>query len=119
MSAPGVLLTTLSIRTSASGRQYLSGYLGKCRVVAFTGEPDRFGNETWDIFLAEPDRRSDSEHHAANGNRSSPPEAGGQRRSGSRIYAARPSRQAQLNAAADDAIARYGAPEQFDDSIPF
>jgi hypothetical protein len=49
-----VLLTTLSIRTSAKGRSYLSGYLGKASVVAFEGEPDKFGNETWDVFLSEP-----------------------------------------------------------------
>lgn len=52
MSSPRVLLMTLSIRTAASGRSYLSGFLGKARVVAFAGEPDRFGNPTWDILLA-------------------------------------------------------------------
>jgi hypothetical protein len=57
MSAPRVLLTTLSVRTSARGRQYLSGFLGKSRVVAFEGEADRFGNATWDIFVAEPEPR--------------------------------------------------------------
>jgi hypothetical protein len=54
---PRVLLTTLSVRTSAAGRQYLSGFLAKARVVAFEGEPDRFGNPTWDLFLSEPEPR--------------------------------------------------------------
>ena len=52
---PGkVLLTTLSVRTSAKGRSYLAGFLGKAAVVAFAGEPDKFGNQTWDLFLSEP-----------------------------------------------------------------
>ena len=57
MSASRVLLTTLSVRTSARGRPYLTGFLGKSRVVAFEGEADRFGNPTWDIFVAEPEPR--------------------------------------------------------------
>jgi hypothetical protein len=55
--SPRILLTTLSVRTSAKGRPYLSGFLGKSRVVAFEGEADRFGNPTWDIFVAEPEPR--------------------------------------------------------------
>ena len=57
MANARVLLTTLSVRTSAKGRPYLSGFLGKSRVVAFEGEADRFGNPTWDIFVAEPEPR--------------------------------------------------------------
>ena len=57
MSGIRVLLTTLSVRTSARGRPHLSGFLGKSRVVAFEGEADRFGNPTWDIFVAEPEPR--------------------------------------------------------------
>lgn len=49
-----VLLATLSVRTSARGRPYLSGFLGRARVVAFEGKPDKWGNATWDIFVAEP-----------------------------------------------------------------
>ena len=60
MSNPRVLLTTLSVRTSARGRQFLSGFLGKSRVIAFEGEADRFGNATWDIFVAEPEPRDGS-----------------------------------------------------------
>ena len=47
-----VLLVTLSCRTSSKGRTYLSGYLGKCRVVGFPGQPDRYGNETFDAFVS-------------------------------------------------------------------
>ena len=57
MTSARVLLTTLSVRTSAKGRPYLSGWLGKASVVAFEGEPDRFGNPTWNIFVAEPEPR--------------------------------------------------------------
>ncbi len=49
-----VLLLTLSRRTSAKGREYMSGWLGKASVVAFQGEPDKFGNETWEVFVATP-----------------------------------------------------------------
>ncbi len=52
-----VLLMTLSQRTSARGNAYLSGWLGKAQVVGFAGEPDRFGNPTWDIYLTEPEPR--------------------------------------------------------------
>ena len=57
MTSPRVLLTTLSVRVSAKGRQYLSGWLGKASVVAFAGQPDKHGNPTWDVFLAEPEPR--------------------------------------------------------------
>jgi hypothetical protein len=57
MNSPRVLLTTLSARTSPKGRPHLSGFLGKSRVVAFEGEADRFGNPTWDVFVAEPELR--------------------------------------------------------------
>ena len=46
-----MLLVTLSQRTSAKGNSYLSGWLGKTNVVGFPGEPDKFGNETWDLFV--------------------------------------------------------------------
>jgi hypothetical protein len=55
MTNPRVLLTTLSARTSAKGRRYLAGWLGKASVVAFAGEPDRYGNPTWDVYLSEPE----------------------------------------------------------------
>jgi hypothetical protein len=51
---PKVLLMTLSERTSAKGRRYFSGWLGKASAVAFEGEPDKFGNPTWDLYAAEP-----------------------------------------------------------------
>ncbi len=57
MSNNKVLLTTLSVRTSSKGRQYLAGWLGKASLVAFEGEPDKFGNPTWDLFLVEPEPR--------------------------------------------------------------
>jgi hypothetical protein len=57
MSRPRVLLTRLSVRTSAKGREYLSGWLGKASVVGFKGEPDKYGNEAWDLYLSEPEPR--------------------------------------------------------------
>ena len=57
MSGPRVLLMQLSIRTSAKGTCYLSGWLGKAQVVGFPGEADKYGNPTWNIFVSEPERR--------------------------------------------------------------
>ena len=57
MSTSRVLLTTLSVRRSAKGTEYLSGWLGKASVVAFSGEPDKFGNATWDVFVCPPEQR--------------------------------------------------------------
>jgi hypothetical protein len=90
LRSPRVLLTALSVRTSAKGRQYLSGFLGKSRVAAFEGEADRYGNPTWDIFVGEPEprdgtpapRQSPPEREAANG-RTDTPAAAGARPSGS------------------------------------
>jgi hypothetical protein len=51
-----VLLMRLAIRESAKGTPYLSGYLGCARVVAFKAkEPDRYGNEQWEVYVAEPE----------------------------------------------------------------
>jgi hypothetical protein len=55
MSGPRVLLMRLSCRTSARGIEYLSGYLGAARVVAFKAkEPDKYDNEQWEVYVAEP-----------------------------------------------------------------
>ena len=53
MSGPDdkVLLTTLWERTSQKGTVYLSGYLGKARLVAFRGEPTEDGAPTWKLFV--------------------------------------------------------------------
>ena len=57
-TGPRVLLLTLSERTSGRGNRYLSGWLGKASVVAFPGEPDKFGNETWNVYVSEPEQRA-------------------------------------------------------------
>jgi hypothetical protein len=46
-----VLIATLWERTSAKGNAYLSGFLGKARIVGFRGEPRSDGAPTWDIYL--------------------------------------------------------------------
>jgi hypothetical protein len=62
MSGPRVLLMTLSERTSAKGTAYLSGWLGKARFVGFKAkDPDKYGNERWDIYAQEPEPKSDSD----------------------------------------------------------
>jgi hypothetical protein len=55
-----VLLMRLSIRESGRGTPYLSGFLGCACVVAFKGkEPDKYGNEQWEIFVAEPEPKGE------------------------------------------------------------
>jgi hypothetical protein len=65
---PCVLLLTLSARTSAKGRLYLSGWLGKASVVAFPGEPDKHGNPTWDLFVSTPEPRPEQQPQAKSNN---------------------------------------------------
>lgn len=52
MSAERVHLFDLRERTSAAGNRYLSGWLGKARVVAFL---DREADDpTWNVYLQSP-----------------------------------------------------------------
>jgi hypothetical protein len=48
---PKVLIATLWHRRSARGNDYLSGYLGKAKVIGFRGETMPDGIQTWNIFL--------------------------------------------------------------------
>jgi hypothetical protein len=60
MSGPRVLLMRLSIRESSKGTPYLSGFPGCARVVAFKSkEQDRWGNEQWEVFVSEPEPKSE------------------------------------------------------------
>jgi hypothetical protein len=57
-----VLLMRLSCRTSSRGNEYLAGYLGAARVVAFKSkEPDRYGNEQWEVFVADPEPKGNGD----------------------------------------------------------
>lgn len=53
MSGPTneVLLCSLWQRRSERGNEYLSGFLGKARIIGFRGEPTADGTPTWDIYL--------------------------------------------------------------------
>jgi hypothetical protein len=52
MSTPNkVLLAVLWQRTSERGNEYLSGFLGKARVVGFRGEATPDGIQTWNLYL--------------------------------------------------------------------
>ena len=51
---PRVLMAVLSVRTSAKGARYMTGWLGKGKLVAFPGKADKYGNETFDLYLSEP-----------------------------------------------------------------
>jgi hypothetical protein len=97
---PLVPLMTLSVRTSGKGRDYMVGWLGQAKVLAFAGEPDKFGNATWDVSLAQPEPRQGA------GARGRPHRRGG--------------RQQQQQAAAEASPApRHDEPEELDDESPF
>jgi hypothetical protein len=49
--SPKILLATLWERTSEKGNRYLSGFLGKARVIGFRGEPTADGTPTWDLYV--------------------------------------------------------------------
>ena len=46
-----ILLVTLWERTSGKGNTYVSGFLGKARIIGFHGEPTAEGTPTWDIYV--------------------------------------------------------------------
>jgi hypothetical protein len=61
-----VLVMTLWQRTSERGNEYLSGFLGKARVIGFRGEPTADGTPTWDLYVQpgkEQDERGGSGQH--------------------------------------------------------
>ena len=65
MASASVLLATLSVRTSAKGRKYLAGWLGKAKVVGFEGEADKFGNPTWNLYVSELEPRGDERERSS------------------------------------------------------
>jgi hypothetical protein len=54
---PKVLLLQLSERTSARGNRYMRGWLGRAAVVAFQGDKDEAGNQSWDVYVSTPEPR--------------------------------------------------------------
>lgn len=55
----GVLLTTLKLRTSVKGNEYLSGYLGKARVVGFKDREAPDGETHWNLFVQTIEQKQD------------------------------------------------------------
>jgi hypothetical protein len=68
---PKVLICTLWQRTSGRGNDYLSGFLGKARVVGFRGEPTPEGIATWNLFLqpGKEQEKAEEERKAASSRR--------------------------------------------------
>jgi len=50
---PKILLCSLWQRTSERGNEYLTGFLGKARIIGFRGEPVADDTLTWNIYLQE------------------------------------------------------------------
>ena len=127
MTSPRVLLTTLSVRVSAKGRQYLSGWLGKASVVAFEGQPDEHGNPTWDVFLAEPEPRNGPQRPIASpperdsgSGREIEPRSTDARPEGSQRPLRRESATARRERVAGEVATAYGLGEgDPDDALPF
>jgi hypothetical protein len=74
MADDKVLLCQLWERTSAKGTVYLSGFLGKARLVGFKGEQRADGTRIWDIYL--PGRDQQAVQAPARDNDRSPAAAG-------------------------------------------
>jgi hypothetical protein len=80
VSGPRVLLMTLSERISERGNVYLSGWLGRARLVGFKAkELDRYGNEQWEIYAAEPPPKADGDREPRQQSERAPPPTRGQR----------------------------------------
>jgi hypothetical protein len=63
---PKVLIATLWQRTSERGNEYLSGFLGKARIIGFRGEPTADGIPTWNLYLQpgkEQEERAEARSH--------------------------------------------------------
>lgn len=102
---PRVHLMTLSVRTSGKGNAYLAGWLGKASVVAFAGEPDKFGNPTWNVFLAE---RGERQERGQDASRSPRPSSHAGEAPGGRSGHRRQSNGSRRDQAAREVAARYG-----------
>jgi hypothetical protein len=60
-----VLLCTLSIRQSKAGKSYVTGWLGKSKLVGWSGMPDKFGNRTIDLYLTPQEERREPRRELA------------------------------------------------------
>jgi hypothetical protein len=60
-----ILIANLWQRTSANGNEYLSGFLGKARIIGFRGEPTADGTPTWDIYIAPGKQQSEAAEPAS------------------------------------------------------
>ena len=59
---PKVLLYKLSVRKSASGREYLSGWTGSAKLLGFKdAEPGKYGEEVWSVYAVTPPPKADAE----------------------------------------------------------
>ena len=56
-----VLIATLWQRTSERGNDYLSGFLGKARIIAFCGAATADGTPTWNVYLQPGKEQSEAE----------------------------------------------------------
>jgi len=61
-----VLIATLWQRTSGKGTEYLSGFLGRARIIGFRGDPTADGTPTWDLYVQ---RGKEQEERGGSGQR--------------------------------------------------
>ncbi len=62
-----VLLAVLKERQSARGTRYLSGWLGKARLVAFLDKDAPEGETVWQVFAQSPDDRAGQDQAGRSG----------------------------------------------------
>ena len=67
-----VLITTLWQRTSERGNDYLSGFLGKARIIAFRGAATADGTLTWNVYLQPGREQSEAEGSSRSGSNRRP-----------------------------------------------
>lgn len=61
-----VLLAVLEERQSASGTRYLSGWLGKARIVGFLDREAPEGKTQWQVYAQTPQPRGEQDERSAN-----------------------------------------------------
>lgn len=114
-----VHLMTLSVRTSSrTDRVYMSGWLGKASVVAFMGEPDKYGNLTWDVYATTPEPRQDTAQPRDTPRSPRPAAAAGEAPAARHGASRQPSQAARRDQRAREVAERCGLTEDPSDDLP-
>lgn len=111
MNSDKVLLAALKERTAASGTRYLSGWLGKARIVGFLDREAPGGETQWLIYAQTPDDRGERTGNGGGQQQQRQDQPNG--RSGE------PQRAGQQHRASTSRARQALPPGDLDDTIPF